>query len=62
MDPLSDVLRAVRLTGAFFYLVEAATPWSVFPEPARELTPRFSPTRSTSSHTTCWCREPVGRA
>lgn len=26
MDPLSDVLRAVRLTGAYFYLVEAGTP------------------------------------
>jgi Cupin len=29
MDPLSDVLRAVRLTGAYFYLVEASPPWSV---------------------------------
>ena len=29
MDPLSDVLRAVRLTGAYFYRVEAAAPWSV---------------------------------
>jgi AraC-like DNA-binding protein len=43
MDPLSDVLRAVRLTGAFFYLVEAAAPWSVLTEPARELTPRVLP-------------------
>jgi AraC-like DNA-binding protein len=43
MDPLSDVMRAVRLTGAFFYLVEAANPWSVFTEPARELTPRVLP-------------------
>ena len=24
MDPVSDALRAVRLTGAYFYLVEAA--------------------------------------
>ena len=29
MDPLSDVLRAVRLDGAFFYVVEAAAPWSI---------------------------------
>lgn len=27
MDPLSDVLRAVRLTGAFFFDVHAAEPW-----------------------------------
>ena len=30
MDPLSDVLRAVRLNGAYFYMVEAAAPWSIF--------------------------------
>ncbi len=29
MDPLSDVLRAVKLNGAYFYLGEAAAPWSV---------------------------------
>ncbi|MBS0417136.1 MAG: AraC family transcriptional regulator [Proteobacteria bacterium] len=27
MDPLSDVLRAVRLTGAFFFDVQATDPW-----------------------------------
>jgi len=27
MDPLSDVLRAVRLDSAFFYVVEATEPW-----------------------------------
>ena len=43
MDPLSDVLRAVRLSGAFFYLVEAAPPWSVPTAPARELVPRVLP-------------------
>jgi AraC-like DNA-binding protein len=43
MDPLSDVLRAVRLNGAFFYLVEAGAPWSVFSAPARELVPRILP-------------------
>jgi AraC-like DNA-binding protein len=43
MDPLSDVLRAVRLTGAYFYLVEASPPWSVMTAPARELAPRILP-------------------
>ena len=43
MDPLSDVLRAVRLSGAFFYLVEAAAPWSVATPAARELVPRVMP-------------------
>lgn len=43
MDPLSDVLRAVRLDGAFFYLVEAVHPWSVHSGPAVELTPRVLP-------------------
>lgn len=43
MDPLSDVLRAVRLNAAYFYLVEAAAPWSVFAEPARQLVPRVLP-------------------
>ena len=43
MDPLSDLLRVVRLDGAFFYPVEAAEPWSVESPPARELTPRIMP-------------------
>lgn len=43
MDPLSDVLRAVRLNGAYFYLVEAGAPWSVPSAPARELVPRVLP-------------------
>ncbi len=43
MDPLSDVLRAVRLSGAYFYLVEATHPWSVASAPARELAPRILP-------------------
>jgi AraC-like DNA-binding protein len=60
MDPLSDVLRAVRLTGAFFYLVEASAPWSVMAAPARDLAPRILPESEhlisyhilTSGH--CW--------
>lgn len=43
MDPLSDVLRAVRLNGAYFYRVEAASPWSYFTAGARELVPRVMP-------------------
>lgn len=43
MDPLSDVLRAVRLNGAYFYLVEASAPWSVSALGARELVPRVLP-------------------
>lgn len=43
MDPLSDVLRAVRLDGAFFYHVEAAEPWAVFAVAGRDLIPRILP-------------------
>lgn len=43
MDPLSDVLRAVKLNGAYFYLVEAGAPWSVSARPARELGPLILP-------------------
>ncbi len=43
MDPLSDVLRAVRLEGAYFYPVEAAGPWRVDTVAARELSPRILP-------------------
>ena len=43
LDPLSDVLRAVRLNGAYFYYVEAGGPWSVFAAAARDLVPRVLP-------------------
>jgi AraC-like DNA-binding protein len=43
MDPLSDLLRVVRLDGAYFYAVEAVSPWSVETAAARELTPRIMP-------------------
>lgn len=43
MDPLSDLLRVVRLDGAFFYAVEAAEPWSVETVAAKELSPRIMP-------------------
>jgi AraC-like DNA-binding protein len=44
MDALSDLLRVVRLDGAFFYAVEAAEPWIVESAPAQELRPRILPT------------------
>ena len=43
MDALSDVLRVVRLNGAYFYAVEAAGPWRVETVAATELTPRVLP-------------------
>ena len=43
MDPLSDLLRVVRLDGAFFFAVEAVEPWSVETAAARELSPRIMP-------------------
>jgi len=43
MDALSNLLRIVRLDGAFFYTVEGADPWSVQALPARELSPRIMP-------------------
>jgi AraC-like DNA-binding protein len=33
-DPLSDVLRMVKLTGALFFVVEASSPWGVEVPPA----------------------------
>jgi AraC-like DNA-binding protein len=43
VDPLSDLLRVVRLDGAFFYAVEAAGPWCVESAPATTLKPRILP-------------------
>jgi len=43
VDPLSDVLRAVRLNGAYFYMVEATHPWSVLTVEAKRLVPRVHP-------------------
>lgn len=60
MDPLSDVLRAVRLTGAYFYIVEGSPGWSVATMPARELAPRILPDADhlvpyhILSEGTCW--------
>lgn len=60
MDPLSDVLRAVRLTGTYFYIVEGARSWSVATMPARDLAPRILPDAEhlvpyhILSEGTCW--------
>ena len=43
MDPLSDVLRVVRLNGAYFYAVEASGCWRVEAVAATQLTPRVLP-------------------
>jgi AraC-like DNA-binding protein len=40
MDPLSDVIRGIRLNGAHFYRVEAAPPWCASAANSRELVPR----------------------
>ncbi|MCR0981319.1 AraC family transcriptional regulator [Roseomonas populi] len=42
-DILSDVLQAVRLKGAVFYLVEAAEPWVVMAPPSREVAAAVMP-------------------
>jgi hypothetical protein len=36
-DILSDVLRAVRLSGAIFFEVDASSPWAAEAPPARQL-------------------------
>jgi AraC-like DNA-binding protein len=43
VDPLSDLLRVVRLDGAFFYEVAAAGSWSIDTVAAEELSPRIMP-------------------
>jgi AraC-like DNA-binding protein len=43
VDTLSEVLRAVRLTGAVFFSVEASSPWVAEAPPARELGPWIMP-------------------
>jgi len=43
VDPLSDLLRTVRLDGAYFYRVEGGGQWHVEAVAARELSPRVLP-------------------
>ncbi|HEY5956081.1 MAG TPA: AraC family transcriptional regulator, partial [Polyangiaceae bacterium] len=42
-DTLSEVLRAVRLTGAVFLAVDASVPWVAEAPPARDLGPHIMP-------------------
>jgi AraC-like DNA-binding protein len=42
-DPLSDVLRTVRLTGAVFFDVTAVAPWVAEQPPAERIVPRILP-------------------
>jgi AraC-like DNA-binding protein len=43
MEVLSDVLRAVRLTGAMFFDVEAKAPWVAHTPPAEQIAGRIMP-------------------
>ena len=43
MDALSDVLKAVRLTGAIFFDVQASTPWVAETPPGASIVKRFFP-------------------
>ena len=43
VDPLSAVLRAVRLRGAIYFLVDASPPWAARALPGKELAPALMP-------------------
>jgi AraC-like DNA-binding protein len=43
IDTLSDVLRAVRLSGAVFFSIDASAPWVAETPPARQLGPLIMP-------------------
>jgi hypothetical protein len=42
-DPLSDVLRVVKLTGALFFISQASTPWGTEVPPAEAFAPIILP-------------------
>jgi AraC-like DNA-binding protein len=42
-DPLSDVLRAVRLTGAVFFAIDGSAPWVAETPPSRVVAPYVMP-------------------
>ncbi|HVQ14449.1 MAG TPA: AraC family transcriptional regulator [Vicinamibacterales bacterium] len=60
-DTLSEVLEAVRLTGALFFLVDASTPWVAEAPAATQLAPTILPRAQhiVSYHVVtqgaCWC-------
>src|SRR3954471_8806590 len=43
MDTLSDVLRAVRLTGAVFFAIDASAPWVAETPAGAEIGPHIMP-------------------
>jgi AraC-like DNA-binding protein len=61
---LSDVLEAVKLTGALFFLVDAQTPWVAEAPAATDLAPVILPRAQhvVSYHVVsegdCWCESP----
>jgi AraC-like DNA-binding protein len=61
LDTLSDVLEAVRLTGALFFLVDARTPWVAEAPASPDLAPVILPRAQhvVSYHVVrqgrCWC-------
>jgi AraC-like DNA-binding protein len=63
-DTLSDVLQAVRLTGALFFLVDASTPWVAEAPASGDLAPAILPHAQhiVSYHVVrqgvCWCESP----
>lgn len=63
-DTLSDVLEAVKLTGALFFLVDARTPWVAEAPASTDLAPVILPRAQhvVSYHVVsegeCWCESP----
>jgi AraC-like DNA-binding protein len=63
-DTLSDVLEAVKLTGALFFLVDAHTPWVAEAPASADLAPAILPRAQhvvsyhVVSQGTCWCESP----
>jgi AraC-like DNA-binding protein len=63
-DTLSDVLEAVRLTGALFFLVDARTPWVAEAPASVDLAPAILPhaqhvvSYHVVSQGACWCESP----
>ena len=59
-DVLSDVLRAVRLTGAVYFSIDASAPFAAETLPAREVAPHVLPGAEhvieyhLITHGTCW--------
>jgi AraC-like DNA-binding protein len=63
-DTLSDVLEAVKLTGALFFLVDARTPWVAEAPASADLAPVILPQAQhvvsyhVVSEGNCWCESP----